>query len=164
MDKQIFHEKAIGDQDRIQMEDWSDLPITSPMVAKTLSWLGVQVLGEHEWEDGLYRVLEELTEEGLFDFCDRRLQIEIRDYDCRLVWAFPLCRQAWIADYFQIKPATQVMLMISAERVEHRPTKLYQKLLRHQIGHILWALQNSKWCDDCYQATREWKKLSKHGA
>ncbi len=166
VNKEAFDEKIIGDQAGIheadiEIDNWWDQPITTPMVAKTLSWLGVQVLGEHEWEDGLYRVLEELTEESLFNLRDRRLQIEIRDYDCRLVWAFPLCRQAWIADYFHIKPSTQILLMISAERVEHRPTEMYQKLLRHQIGHVLWALRNSRWCDECYRATREWKRWSK---
>jgi hypothetical protein len=150
-----------GDQKPDDCEDWWDQPITTPMVAATLSILGVQVLGEQEWEDGLCRVLEEMTEEGLLSLQDRRVQIEIRDYDCSLVWAFPLHQQGWIADYFQIKPKTQIMLMISADRVEQRPTALYQRLLRHQLGHIVWALRNSKWCDECYRASREWRKWSK---
>jgi hypothetical protein len=159
--KQPLCENQTGDQDRNEIECGLDQPVTSPMVADTVSWLGVQVLGEHEWEDGFYRVLEELTEEGLFNLRDRRLQVEIRDFDCSLVWAFPLHRHYWITDYFQIKPTTQILLMISAERVERRPTALYQKLLRHQIGHVLWALRNSRWCDECYRATREWKRWSK---
>jgi hypothetical protein len=156
-----FSNTPLGDQNPTEIEDWWDQPITTPMVAETLSWLGVQVLGENEWEDGLHRVLEELTDEGLLNLWDRRLQIEIRDYDCSLVWAFPLHQQAWIADYFPIKPQTQMMLMISADRVEQRPTPLYQRLLRHQLGHILWALRNSKWCDECYRASREWQKWCK---
>ena len=129
-----------------------------PIVDDLLSWLGVQIRNEEEWEDGLRATLDELTDEGLLHFWDRRLQIEIRDYDCSLVWAFPLNQQAWIADYFQIKPQTQIMLMISAERVEQRPTALYQRLLRHSLGHILWALRNSTWCYECHRSAREFSK------
>jgi len=156
-----FYNDPPGDQEPAEFEDWWNQPITTPMVAETVKWLGMQVRGEEEWEDGLYRVLEELTDEGLLNLWDRRLQIEIRNYDCSLVWAFPLNQQAWIADYFQIKPTTQIMLLISADRVEQRPAALYQRLLKHQFGHILWALRNSKWCNECYKATREWKKSSR---
>lgn len=55
------------------------------MVTETLSWLGVQILGEQEWECGLCGVLDEMKQEGLLILWDRRLQIELRDHDCRLV-------------------------------------------------------------------------------
>lgn len=135
-------------------------PITTPMVAEMLSWLGMQVLGEQEWEHGLYRVLQEMTEEGLLILWDRRLQIEIRDYDCRLVWAYTH-QDSWIAKYIDLMPTTQVLLVISATKVERRPTALYEKLLRHQLGHVLRYLQQPKHPNQCYHATREWKKWSK---
>jgi hypothetical protein len=119
------------------------------------------VRGEQEWEYGLHRVLEEMTEEGLLILWDRRLQIEICRHDGRLAWAFPLNQQSWVKDlkgYIQVKPSTQVMLWI-ADSAEY--TDLYEKLLRHQIGHVLWSLQHSAWCNECYRATREWKKWSK---
>jgi hypothetical protein len=113
------------------------------MVTETLLFHGVPVRGEQEWEYGLHRVLEEMTEEGLLILWDRRLQIEICRHDGRLVWAFPLHQQSWVKDlkgYIQIKPTTQVMLWIS-DRAEY--TDLYEKLLKHSLGHVLWSLQRS---------------------
>ena len=142
-------------------DDFLDRPVSTPMVAETLSWLGVKILGEQEWEHGLCSVLDEMKPEGLLTLWDRRLQIEIRDHDCRLVWAyFPMHRHAWLTKYVDLKPATQIVLSISTSRVEGRPTKLYEKLLRHQLGHVLCALQDM-WPNECYRATREWRKWSK---
>ncbi len=149
------------DQGTTNFGDWLDEPMTTPLVAETLSWLGVHMRGEQEWEYGLHRVLEEMKPEALFILWDRRLQIEIRNHDCRLVWAyFPIHRHKWLKKYVDVRPSTQVLLMISADRVEERPTEMYEKLLRHQLGHILRALQNT-WPNECYHATREWKKWSK---
>ena len=50
----------LGDQEPAEFDDW-DEPITTPLVAETLSFLGVPVRGEQEWEYGLHRVLEEMT-------------------------------------------------------------------------------------------------------
>jgi hypothetical protein len=150
----------LGDQEPAEFDDW-DQPITTPLVAETLQFHSVPVRGEQEWEYGLHRVLEEMTEEGLLILWDRRLQIEICRHDGRLAWAFPLNQQSWVKDlkgYIQVKPSTQVMLWI-ADSAEY--TDLYEKLLRHQIGHVLWSLQHSAWCNECYRATREWKKWSK---
>jgi hypothetical protein len=142
-------------------DDFLDRPISTPMVAETLSWLGVKIRAEQEWESGLCSVLDEMKPEGLLILWDRRFQIEIRDHDCRLAWAyFPIHRHTWLKKYIDLRPSTQVLLMISADRVEERPTDMYEKLLRHQLGHVLRALQNI-WPNECYHATREWKKWSK---
>ena len=37
-----------------------------PVVDDLLSWLGVQILNENEWEDGLRATLDQMTNEGLF--------------------------------------------------------------------------------------------------
>ena len=158
-----FSNNPPGDQKSTEFDDWLDEPITTPMVTETLLFHGVPVRGEQEWEYGLHRVLEEMTEEGLLILWDRRLQIEICRHDGRLVWAFPLHQQSWVKDlkgYIQIKPTTQVMLWIS-DRAEY--TDLYEKLLKHSLGHVLWSLQRSTWSSRCYQATREWEKWSEGG-
>ena len=138
-----FSNNPPGDQKSTEFDDWLDEPITTPMVTETLLFHGVPVRGEQEWEYGLHRVLEEMTEEGLLILWDRRLQIEICRHDGRVVWAFPLHQQSWVKDlkgYIQIKPTTQVMLWIS-DRAEY--TDLYEKLLKHSLGHVLWSLQRS---------------------
>jgi len=142
----IFSNNAPGDQGspdfRKDFEDYFlNCPVISPMVDETLSWLEVQIRGEEEWEDGLRKVLDEMKPEGLLILWDRRFQIDIRPYDCRLVWAYTH-RDSWIAEYIDLKPTTQVLLVISATKVEDRPTKLFEKLLRHQIGHVLRYLQH----------------------
>lgn len=142
-------------------DDFLDRPISTPMVAETLTWLGVQIRGEEEWEDGLCSVLDEMKPEGLLILWDRRFQIDIRPHDCRLVWAYsPMHKHEWLAEYIDLKPTTQALLTISATKVEDRPTKLFHKKLRHQIGHVLRYLQHPTWPNECYHATREWKKWS----
>jgi hypothetical protein len=154
---------TLEDQKPAEFEDdFLDRPISTRLVTETLSWLGVQILGEQEWEYGLCSVLEEMKQEGLLILWDRRLQIEIRPHDCRLVWAYlPMHQHTWLAEFVDLKPSTQVLLSISASRVEDRPTALYEKLLRHQIGHVLRYLQNPTRPNECYHASREWTKWSK---
>jgi hypothetical protein len=157
--EEAFLHSSPGDQ---ELTDFGDCLMVRPIVDELLSWLGVQVLQEQEWEDGLRAVLEEMTDEGLLTLYDRRLQIEIRDHDCSLVTAyFPMYRHEWLAEFIVLKPTTQILLVISATRVEDRPTALFKKLLRHQIGHGLRYLQHPTWPNECYHATREWKKWSK---
>jgi hypothetical protein len=69
--------------------------------------------------------------------------------------------QAWIADYVQIKSTTQVLMTISAHRVEQRSTRLYEKLLKHTFGHVLRSLRYPSRPNECYHATREWNKWTK---
>jgi hypothetical protein len=148
-----------GDQG---LTDFGDRLMVRHLVDDLLLRLGVHVLPENECEEGLIAVLQEMTDEGLLNLYDRRLQIEIRDHDCSLVWAyFPMHRHEWLGEYILLKPTTQILLVISATRVENRPTALFKKILRHQIGHVLWYLQHPTWPNKCYHATREWKKWSK---
>jgi hypothetical protein len=135
--------------------------VVRTLVDNLLSRLGVHVLPENEWEEGLIAVLHEMTDEGLLALYDCRLQIEIRDHDCAIVWAyFPVHRHEWLARFVDLKPATQVLLVISASRVEDRPTSLFKKKLRHQIGHVLRYLQNPTRPNECYNATRKWKNAA----
>jgi hypothetical protein len=157
--KQVLSNMPTGDQLPAEFGERRVRPIVDDL----LSWLGVRILNEEEWEDGLRSTLEEMTDEALFILFDRRLQIEIRPHDCcRAVWAYlPMHRHMWLADYIDLKATTQVLLMISATLVEDRPAKLFEKLLRHQIGHVLRYLQHPTWPNECYHATREWKRWSK---
>ena len=135
--------------------------VVRPIVDHLLSWLGVQLPDEDAWEDGLRGTLDEMTDEGLLILYDRRLQIEIRDHDCSLALAyFPIHRHRWLAAYVDLKPTTQVLLVISATRVENRSTAAFQKKLRRQIGHVLRYLQHPTWPNKCYHAAKEWKKWS----
>jgi hypothetical protein len=140
-----------------------DRLVISPLVDQTISFLGIQnqILGQEQVEEGLRSVFQEIKEEGLLILWDRRLQIEIRDHDCKLVWAYcPIYQHKWIAEYVDLRLTTQVLLVISATRAEYRTTALFEKILRHQIGHVLRYLQHPTWPNECHHATREWKKWS----
>jgi hypothetical protein len=139
----------------------SDFPV-SPLVKETLSFLGVQIRGEQEWEDGLCRILDEMEEEGLLILRDPRSRIVITDADVRIVWAyFPIHRRRWIIKFIPVSPETRVLIVISSVAVEREPTAVFEKELRHHFGHTLLYLQHPKWRNECEDANRAWKKFSK---
>jgi hypothetical protein len=92
---------------------------------------------------------------------DPRLQIEVVPFssDGFPVWTiFPIDQHKWIKECIEIRPATEILLVLFQPDFDHLPKDEAARLLRHELGHVLVHLREPKHRDECPAADEEWKQ------
>jgi|ERR1039458_3936284 hypothetical protein len=125
------------------------------------------------WSDDYYfpaiekcfeSVLEELGILAQVSLLDPRLQIEVvsfRSEGFPVLAFFPVQQHGWITEQIEVRPATEVLVLLSQPEIERLPVKVVTKQLKHELGHALLYLRDPKAQNDCSAAGEEWERSTK---
>ena len=106
-------------------------------------------------------VVEELGILAQVALLDPRLQIEVVPFSSNgfPVWTiFPFDQHKWIKECIEVRPATEILLVLFQPDFDHLPKDEAARLLRHELGHVLVHLREPEARDECPAADEEWER------
>jgi len=112
-------------------------------------------------EECFESVVEELGILAQVALLDPRLQVEVVPFSSNgfPVWAIcPIDQQKWIKECIEVRPATQILLILFQPDFEHLPKDEAARLLRHELGHALLYLRDSEAKNECCAADEAWEQ------
>lgn len=119
-------------------------------------------------EECLESVLKELDTFARIALLDPCLQIEVvsgnPDVPVKApgapTWAFPVRQQEWIKEFVEVRPATQVLLLLFKLDIQLLSKEEVLADLRHELGHAFLYLRDPGATEDCFAADEEWKRCT----
>jgi hypothetical protein len=113
-------------------------------------------------------VVQQLGIVGQVALLDPRLQIEAVPVNDDMPLeefgapsgAFPVQKQKWITKIVDVRPATEVLLLLFRPDIERLSKDEVMDDLRHELGHAFLYLREPEATDDCAAADEEWKRCT----
>jgi hypothetical protein len=115
-------------------------------------------------EKCLESVVEELGILAQVSLLDPHLQIEVvpvPSVGFPVLAFFPIQQHTWITEQIEVRPATEVLLVLSQPDIELLTVEEVTKHLKHELGHALLYLRDPKAQNDCAAAGQEWERSTK---
>lgn len=108
-------------------------------------------------------VLKELGTVSRIALLDPRVQIEVvpLDGDDFPTWACRVHRHEWIKRKLEVRPATEILLLLSQPAIQHLPREIVLNDLRHELGHVFLYLRDPESADECDAADEEWERATR---
>jgi len=95
---------------------------------------------------------------------DPRLQIEVVPVSSEGFPAlafFPIQQHGWITEQIEVRPATEVLLVLSQRDCVRLPMEEVARHLKHELGHALLYLRDPEARNECFSADEEWDRATR---
>ncbi len=124
------------------------------------------------WSDDYYfpaieqcfeSAVEELGILAQVALLDPRLQIEVVPVSSEgfpVLAFFPIQQHRWITEQIEVRPPTEVLLVLFQPELERLPVKEMTKHLKHELGHALLYLRGAEANNECRAADEEWERAT----